>query len=270
MVLWVGRRDADWTGRPRKERPSLWFIIGCAVAVTTCLGGHAANAQHYDPRNPPTVDQSLQRTAVENFDWVATDQFAEAHWGIYGQCRGDTRFSYYHDEIGISSIMAGSRVNRVSRMYRAGDRYLYVFAGTVEVVEFGRDDVRTISPITGAVTGRWPKCAVSQEPGRWPANQSRHPLYTGAASDAVITAPRWLRAPRPEFPDRARSQGIRSGRVTLMCDISQLGVPSDCEILSETPAGYGFGPAAVLAARRAAATRSDAPYRLRFSVAFAD
>lgn len=244
---------------------ALWI----AVALVLVVYPQTAKAQDFDPRNPPTLQQVLQRLAIENVPWEATTQFEQAHWGIYGICNGEMKLSYYHDEIGISSEL-GSRVNRVSQMYRAGSRYVYWFAGRVEVVEFYRNGTRMLSPVTGGVLDDRPRCAVAQEQGRWPANQSRHPLYTGVTGDAVISSPRWLRQPRPEFPDRARARGIRSGRVALTCNISPSGMVSGCEIEMETPAGFGFGSAAVVAAQRSMATRSERPYRLRFSLDFAE
>ncbi|WP_439471886.1 TonB family protein [Brevundimonas sp.] len=68
---------------------------------------------------------------------------------------------------------------------------------------------------------------------------------------SVITQPSWSRAPQPDFPERASSRGIESGRVTLNCLANANGSVSDCNIVSEDPAGAGFGQAALAAARRA-------------------
>jgi protein TonB len=68
---------------------------------------------------------------------------------------------------------------------------------------------------------------------------------------SVITRPSWTRQPSPEFPERALARGIESGRVTLNCLVNPNGSMSDCNIVSEDPAGAGFGAAALAAARRA-------------------
>lgn len=68
---------------------------------------------------------------------------------------------------------------------------------------------------------------------------------------SVITNPSWSRQPAAEFPERAASRGIESGRVVLNCLVSPNGSMSDCNVVSEDPAGAGFGSAAVAGARRA-------------------
>jgi len=63
----------------------------------------------------------------------------------------------------------------------------------------------------------------------------------------------WSRRPPIEYPERALSEDIRRGRVTLKCLFEQA-VPLDCVVVEETPAGYGFGAAALRAVRRGVAT----------------
>ena len=63
----------------------------------------------------------------------------------------------------------------------------------------------------------------------------------------------WSRRPPIEYPERALSEDIRRGRVTLKCRFEQA-VPMDCVVVEETPAGYGFGAAALRAVRRGVAT----------------
>lgn len=62
----------------------------------------------------------------------------------------------------------------------------------------------------------------------------------------------WSRRPPIEYPERALSEDIRRGRVTLKCRFEQA-VPLDCVVVEETPAGYGFGAAALRAVRRGVA-----------------
>lgn len=68
---------------------------------------------------------------------------------------------------------------------------------------------------------------------------------------SVITNPSWARQPTVEFPERATSRGIESGRVVLNCLVQPNGSMTDCNIVSEDPSGAGFGSAALAGARRA-------------------
>lgn len=67
----------------------------------------------------------------------------------------------------------------------------------------------------------------------------------------LITAPTWERSPPVEYPERAMSRGIESGLVVLRCRPNASGALSNCMIVSESPAGAGFGQAALAGARRA-------------------
>jgi TonB family protein len=79
-----------------------------------------------------------------------------------------------------------------------------------------------------------------------PAEDSSRP-----SGEFVIVNPSWARSVAPEFPERAISRGIRSGRVQLRCVSTPNGSLADCTVVSEDPAGAGFGQAALAAARRA-------------------
>ena len=67
----------------------------------------------------------------------------------------------------------------------------------------------------------------------------------------VIRDGSWARRPRPEFPSTALDAGIQEGAVELRCEVSSSGRVEACEVLSETPPGYGFGPSALAAAAEA-------------------
>jgi protein TonB len=67
----------------------------------------------------------------------------------------------------------------------------------------------------------------------------------------VITSVQWGVRPNPEFPERAQSRGIESGTVRLTCVVGSDGRPIDCSVVSEDPAGAGFGSAALSSMRRA-------------------
>jgi protein TonB len=65
----------------------------------------------------------------------------------------------------------------------------------------------------------------------------------------VIARPDWLKKPSGDqlsavYPDRA-IRGNISGQATLSCEVSAKGTVRDCRVSGETPADYGFGPAAL-------------------------
>lgn len=64
-----------------------------------------------------------------------------------------------------------------------------------------------------------------------------------------IAAPEWSRRIQPEFPERAMARGITTGAATLQCKATPNGSLTECSVLSETPAGAGFGQSALRAAR---------------------
>ena len=70
---------------------------------------------------------------------------------------------------------------------------------------------------------------------------------------AVITNPDWVRRPSGEdlaryFPDRASRNSI-SGRATINCQVTASGGLEGCSVVSEDPADYGFGEAALRMSR---------------------
>jgi len=72
----------------------------------------------------------------------------------------------------------------------------------------------------------------------------------------------WLGGPGGYFPDRAARQGV-GGQVLLSCIVEGIRQLTDCQVTHEEPAGYGFGDAALLMARRGAITASPVnPYPL--------
>jgi TonB family protein len=65
----------------------------------------------------------------------------------------------------------------------------------------------------------------------------------------VIQHPDWVQKPTGDdvarfYPSRAREEYV-SGRATIVCDVTAEGALADCKVLRESPAGYGFGEAAV-------------------------
>lgn len=65
---------------------------------------------------------------------------------------------------------------------------------------------------------------------------------------AVIRNPSWSRQPTADqmmraYPDRASTAGV-AGSASLNCLVLPTGLVTDCNVVRETPGGYGFGRAA--------------------------
>lgn len=91
----------------------------------------------------------------------------------------------------------------------------------------------------------------------------------------VVVEADWARRPSPEFPERAQSRGFESGEVTMSCVVERDGTPTNCSVISEDPAGAGFGQAALSSMRRArfsprtvdgVAERGRARFTIRFQL----
>lgn len=76
------------------------------------------------------------------------------------------------------------------------------------------------------------------------------PVPAPPVRQSVITQPSWARQVLPEYPERAIARGIETGRVTIQCNVQPNGSLTNCSVVSEDPAGAGFGQAALAAARR--------------------
>jgi protein TonB len=65
----------------------------------------------------------------------------------------------------------------------------------------------------------------------------------------VITRPTWERQPSGDqlaqyYPDRAMRLG-KKGKVVMQCSVKANGTLTACEVVSEDPADFGFGDAAL-------------------------
>lgn len=65
-----------------------------------------------------------------------------------------------------------------------------------------------------------------------------------------IARPDWGRLPEATqvaslFPAKAKAAGVKRGEVTLACGVRATGAVGDCKVARETPAGLGFGEAAL-------------------------
>ena len=103
-----------------------------------------------------------------------------------------------------------------------------------------------------------PAQVVPQDPPREFTPVEKIPAQPPAADTSpapahVIGNPSWLRRPTGEemanvYPERALRREI-GGSATLACAVAASGTVHDCRIDAETPAGAGFGPAALKLAR---------------------
>jgi TonB family protein len=97
-----------------------------------------------------------------------------------------------------------------------------------------------------------PALEAKLEPPAAVAPQQVDPTLTARmAAATTVVLPGFARQPAAEFPDRAFADGISEGAVTLKCVAETTGWVSGCEIVAESPAGAGFGQAAVTSMRRA-------------------
>ncbi|MDP2118031.1 MAG: TonB family protein, partial [Brevundimonas sp.] len=72
---------------------------------------------------------------------------------------------------------------------------------------------------------------------------------------SVVTSPVWARQVLPEYPERAASRGLSQvATVRVSCALLPNASLTDCRTVSEDPSGYGFGAAALAAARRSRVT----------------
>lgn len=84
------------------------------------------------------------------------------------------------------------------------------------------------------------------------------PIATTATPTVVRASPipdivnaRWLRRAMPEFPEGALARGVAFGHVRLECIAGLDSLLTQCRILEESPAGEGFGQAALTGSTRA-------------------
>lgn len=96
-----------------------------------------------------------------------------------------------------------------------------------------------------------PVLVVEAEPGEDRVEYIGPPQITRAPPPPprppVITAVQWSRRPAiqaGDYPVQALQLGL-SGRVVVRCTARSDGAPVNCQVVSEDPAGYGFGEAAV-------------------------
>ncbi len=84
-----------------------------------------------------------------------------------------------------------------------------------------------------------------------------HPVFnlvTETAAKPQITRPNWIERPSgaelgAAYPAAARAAGV-SGRATIRCTVQPAGTLTGCEVVSEAPAGAGFGQATLAIADR--------------------
>lgn len=89
-----------------------------------------------------------------------------------------------------------------------------------------------------------------------------------AAAQTTWTAAPTAAEMAAAYPEKAKAQGIGGG-VELMCTTAPSGAMTDCDVLAESPRGYGFGAAArKLVERSLKATGAPKGAELRIPISF--
>ena len=95
-----------------------------------------------------------------------------------------------------------------------------------------------------------PGTALAQSVDARPPDVVREGSAAMPPRPSMITNPRWAQQPALVYPSAALDAGIE-GAVVVGCRVRRDGRFEDCEVVSETPAGFGFAAAAVEASKTA-------------------
>ena len=112
--------------------------------------------------------------------------------------------------------------------------------------------VREALPIPGLSSGVTPLVVAPPEAPP-PAPPAPTPAPAAPPALPVVVNPNWSSRPNAEdmaryYPERAQRQDM-NGSATLECVVTAKGAVADCRVLSESPANYGFGEAALRLSR---------------------
>lgn len=140
--------------------------------------------------------------------------------------------------------------------------------GRIARVETRNPD-REGRPVFNLVTGRaalqqiTPPARIEEARGGEPGAPDPAAAPAGRLAATLISRPRWVSRPTGEdlaaaYPVGAKASGT-PGRATVECSVSAQGAMNGCTVLSESPAGAGFGRATLSVAGkfRMAATDED-------------
>lgn len=136
-------------------------------------------------------------------------------------------------------------------------------------------DVQCASVLALLLMAIGPSSAANQEApppaSQAPAEDAPAAPPASAPPTPIVIEPRWARGALFEFPDRAIARRISEGRGVVDCTLTTEGRLAACNIVSEEPAGVGFGMAALGGAIRSGLIPPDGfvpGQRIRFSVRF--
>lgn len=102
--------------------------------------------------------------------------------------------------------------------------------------------------ITLQIGGAREPAYVAPLPGAPPAMPETAEDKAEGEGQAVVVAPTWQVRPGGVFPNKAQRLAVEYGEVELQCPVDAEGRIQSCWILRETPAGVGFGQAALAGA----------------------
>lgn len=114
--------------------------------------------------------------------------------------------------------------------------------------------------------------------GRFGNLSDPEPVCPAASNDeTAASAPSWSIPPAPrasDFPQAALDEGL-SGVALVQCVARADGRLTDCQVVEETPAGYGFGESAIRIVQRGCLTPSPlrddgAPFTVRIPFTLSD
>lgn len=114
--------------------------------------------------------------------------------------------------------------------------------------------------------------------GPSPSPETLRARIRPAPAPRVVVEGDWEKAPSPAelfnyFPERADRYG-QGGVARLRCALDDAGYPRNCQVVSQDPQGFGFGPQAVLMMRNFKARPTGADGRpvggssIEFNVVF--
>lgn len=251
-----------------RELPYSWTVFGKGGEATA--GGCMTSSEWEHTGRGDTKLTVLQRTdadsvyvTVTNSDWTATEGslYSDIRLVLNGQSySGGTALGTKSDAIykGFTTIVPS--------------KFLDDFRSATSISVYREDKVASHLNLvgSGAAIASFKTCikrvAAADAAYRRVVERSSYitkdpfasPAPSASGSNAeisgAITRPDWLSRPDAAdldryYPERAKEEGV-NGRATISCRLTARGTLTACSVVSETPAGFGFGQATIRAAGR--------------------
>lgn len=216
----------DWDLREDSTRElalaTLEFQDAPVLAVRCARGELSVMVARLQPRVGPTRDLELTLGGhAGSGRWVAVGDGATAARTVSGMT--------------VRELAAGGEISLTVRDAAPPRRYRYA------------------APAGSAALGR--VLTACGQPTAYARDAERATLRD--AGWDIDAPPAWETAPRPGFPSRAFTRGVRLGRADLTCRLQPDRSLRECEVEGEYPAGLGFGEEALTAAADARVEASE-------------